>query len=452
MIKRINMLGALLMGMFLGYAQDARLLTLSDAITYALQSKSDATKAVLDIRKGDAKIAEVKASAFPELKIVSNTSYSPLLQKTVLPGEIFGLPGQSIEVAFGQKWTSTASAQLTQVLFNQSVFTGLKAAKSTKEFYILNKQLTDEQIIDKVATTYYQVYKSEQMLSNLDSNLDITQKTVTIIKGLYDAGLAKKIDYDRSVVALNNLKANKQQLINSRQISENTLKYIIGMPMDQEIVLPEDTFEPRILPEYDSNYHNTLDNRTELKVLNKQLELLNWQKKASIAEYYPSVTLTANYGWLGQGEKIPWWHGKNDNVYWSDMSTIGLNINIPVFNGFSTRSKIQQNQIDIEKAQADLEDSKLALDMAYKNSVSQLKNSQLAIDNQQDNVKLAQEVMENTQNNYKFGLATLNDILDAERDLSDAKNNLTTSRLDYKLAEIEYLKSQGKLKTLNGNN
>ena len=100
----------------------------------------------------------------------------------------------------------------------------------------------------------------------------------------------------------------------------------------------------------------------------------------------------------------------------------------------------------------DLTDTQLALDMAYKNSVSQLKNSQLAIESQEENIKLAQEVMENTQNNYKFGLATLNDILDAERDLSDAKNNLTNSRLDYKLAEIEYLKSQGKLNTLNGNN
>ena len=432
-------------------AQEAKLLTLPEAINYALQNKADAKKAALDVRKGDAQIAQTKASALPELKVVSNTSYSPLLQTTVLPGEIFGLDGQNIEIAFGQKWTATTSAQLTQILFNQSVFTGLKAAKTTKEFYILNQQLTDEQIIDKVANTYYQVYKSDQMLDNLNSNLDISEQTIKIIKGLYDAGLAKKIDYDRSIVGLNNLKANRQQLINQKQISENTLKFMIGMPMEQEIELPENTFDPTVLSDESENTVVS-ENRTELKVMNKQLELLNWQKKASIAEYYPTASLTANYGWLGQGAKIPYWHGKNSDVYWSDFSTIGLNINIPIFNGFATKSKIELNQIEIEKAQADLKETQLSLDMAYKNALTQLKNSQIAISTQEENVNLANEVLANTRNNYRYGLATLNDLLDAERDLSDAKNNLTSSKLDYKLAEIEYLKSQGKLKTLNENN
>lgn len=99
----------------------------------------------------------------------------------------------------------------------------------------------------------------------------------------------------------------------------------------------------------------------------------------------------------------------------------------------------------------DLKETQLSLDMAYENALSSLRNSQIAIENQETNLKLAEDVLSNTRSNYQYGLATLNDLLDAERDLADAKNNLTSSKLDYKLAEIEYLKSQGKLKTLNGN-
>src|SRR5699024_2287375 len=142
----------------------------------------------------------------------------PLLQQTVLPGEMFGLPGENISVAFGQKYNSTVNAQLTQVLFNQSVFTGLKAARTTKEFYQLNNQLTQEEIIEKVASSYYQVYQAQEMLKNLESNLELTQQTVDIVKGLYENGLAKKIDYDRSQVALSNLTANRQQLINAVEL------------------------------------------------------------------------------------------------------------------------------------------------------------------------------------------------------------------------------------------
>ena len=54
----------------------------------------------------------------------------------------------------------------------------------------------------------------------------------------------------------------------------------------------------------------------------------------------------------------------------------------------------------------------------------------------------------NTQNNYQQGLASLTDLLDAERSLSDAKNNYTSALLNYKLAEIALLKAQGKLNSL----
>src|SRR5690606_17655131 len=207
-------------------AQDAELLTLPEAITYALEHKAEAEKARLDIRKGDAQIAEVKSNAYPNISFNSSTSYNPLLQESVLPGEIFGAPGQQVKVAFGQKFTSSNMLQLTQVLFNQSVFTGLKAAKTTREFYIINAELTEEQIIERVANAYFQVYHSEQMLGNGENKLRITNETGKIIKGLFDAGLARKIDFGRTEVAKNNITSSKQQLENAVEISENALKFM----------------------------------------------------------------------------------------------------------------------------------------------------------------------------------------------------------------------------------
>lgn len=434
--------GALLSG------QQVQRLTLSEAISHALEHKAEAEKARLDIRKGDAQIAEVRSNALPNLSFNSNTSYNPLLQETILPGEMFGAPGQQVKVAFGQKWTSSNMVQLTQVLFNQSVFTGLKAARSTKEFYILNAALTEEQIIEKVANAYFQVYQAEQMLDNAKNNLAITTQTIKIIEGLYDAGLARKIDLDRTVVARNNVNSGVHQLENTLDLAENTLKFMIGMPMDQEIELPEQTFDPAILPDRTVNF----DDRTEIKLMNKQLELLQWQKKATIAEYYPTAALSANYGFLGQGENMPWWNGKENGVFWSDLASIGLNIRIPIFNGFATKSRVELNQIEIEKAEADLRETYLGLDLSHKNALVQLDNNMTMITTQEGNVDLAERVLANTRSNYQHGLATLNDILDAERDLTEAKNNLTKAKLDYKLAEINLLKSQGKLRTLNENN
>lgn len=446
MLNKIKLLGLFSFCVGNGLlAQEIKVLTLPEAINYALENKADAEKARLNISKSEAQIAEVKASAFPKITLNSALNYNPLLQQTVMPNFTNPSSSQKLRISLGQEWQSSNTVQLQQMIFSQAVFTGLKAAKTTKEFYLINAQLTEEQIIENVAKAYYQVYQAEQMLDNINDNFSIAEKTSRIIKGLFDAGLAKKIDYDRVIVSLNNIKSSRQQVVNSVELAKNSLKYMTGIAMDENVELPKIQYDALDLVSEEVDFSE----RTELKVLSKQIELLQLKKKASQAEYYPTVALVGSYGWLGQGKNIPLWNGEKNGVYWSSSATIGLNISIPIFNGFSTRSKIQQDKIELDKAELDLKDTKLALDMAYRNAVNRLKNSDLMIKNQESNVKLANEVMENTRANYQYGLATLNDILDAEKDLAEAKNNLTNARLDYKIAEIQLLKSQGKLRNLN---
>jgi len=145
---------------------------------------------------------------------------------------------------------------------------------------------------------------------------------------------------------------------------------------------------------------------------------------------------------------MPWFKKPADNVYWSDYSMIGLNLNIPIFTGFSTKSKVQQADVKLRAMQQDMIDTKLSLDLAYENSKTQIDNSIITIKNQKENVQLADEVLSNTRNNYVQGLASLTDLLDAENALTEAQNNYTTALLDYRLAEIQLVKSQGALKTL----
>ena len=148
------------------------------------------------------------------------------------------------------------------------------------------------------------------------------------------------------------------------------------------------------------------------------------------------------------GPKMPIVYGKKDKVYGADYSAITLGLNVPIFSGFGNTAKIRQAQIESQALEATLKDTRLAMDLAQENAHSQLSNNLLTIESQKENVKLAEEVLLNTQNNYQQGLASLTDLLDAERSLSDAKNNYTNALLDYKLAEIELLKSQGKLQSI----
>ncbi|SFN80078.1 Outer membrane protein TolC [Paenimyroides ummariense] len=427
---------------FLGFfAQAQERLTLKDAVNYALQNKAEAVKARLDVQNSEYQIDEVRANALPQISATGGLTYNAIIPQMAL---VMGDQVQVIQM--GTPWQSNATVSLNQQIFNQAVFTGLKAAKSTREFYKINAQLTEEQVIEKVANSYYEAYKTESQLTTIDKTIDNTSRVRDVIKSLFDNGLAKKIDLDRIEVSLNNLKSNRQQTINALQLQENALKYLIGMDMNQDIELPENTFEVTKHALVDESVN--IENRTEILLLEKQGELLALNKKAIEAQAYPSLSMNANFGYNGFGQVLPWFAKPADGVYWSGASAIGLNLNIPIFNGGSVKAKVRQAQIDIEKLEADKRDTRLGLDLELKNAVTQLNNSLITLNIQKENVNLAKEVLTNIENNYKFGLATLTDLLDAETQYADAQNNHTNALLDYKVAEIALIKAKGELKSL----
>jgi len=426
----------------------AKELTLKDALNYALQASQAARKARLDVENGQYKIDEVKARALPQLNGNAGLTYNPILQLSALPGELAGQPGKTLMVAFGQKWASSAGVSLSQNLFDQGVFTGLKAAKSTKEYYKINAELTEEQLIEQVATNYYQVLVQRQKIGVLDTTILNTSKVQSIIKGQFDNGLAKQIDVDRIAVNISNLQTQRQQLLNGVSQLENQLKYAMGMAIQTPIALPAVEFtsiRPQTAPTGDSLNVST---RTEFKLLKQQETLLKYQKDAYKAENYPSLSLNGNYAYQGLGNKVPWFQKGSAGVNWFDYASVGLSLKVPIFNGFATRSRVRQADVSIRKLQEDIASTSLSLNLMYENAKTQINNSIIILNNQGVNVQLAQKVFFNTQNNYNNGLATLTDLLDAENSLTEAQNNHSAALLDYRVAEIQLIKAQGNLKSL----
>ncbi|TJZ62815.1 TolC family protein [Sphingobacterium olei] len=436
-MKRIKLIAVMLSSIFAGnylYAQEV--LTLQEAIKYALKNKAEAKKSALELENAQYQIDEVRGSALPQINASGSLKYN-----AIIPEMAIDLGGEIITAKMGQPWNSAAMVSLNQQLFNQSIFTGLKAAKTTREFYQINAQLTEEQLIEKVSNSYYDIFQTQLQLETIQTNLDNTTKTKNVVEGLVQAGLQRKIDLDRLVVAINNLESQKQQILNAQQLKENALKFAIGMPIENDIQLPEETFDINAsiaLEDMD------IDNRTEVILNRKQIELYELNKTAKVADLYPKLSLGADFGWNGFGQGFP----IGGDFMWPKTSGIGLNLSVPIFTGGATKAKIRQADIQIRQAQVTLEDTKLGLSLANENAKSQIRNSLLIVNTNRSNVTLATEVLNDTQNNYGNGLATLTELLDAEKALADAQSNLNTSLLNFKVAEIQLIKAKGNLKSL----
>ena len=102
----------------------------------------------------------------------------------------------------------------------------------------------------------------------------------------------------------------------------------------------------------------------------------------------------------------------------------------------------------MRKLQEDLTLSKQGINLDFENAKTQINNSIIILNRQKRNEILATSVMGNTSNNYTQGLAPLTDLLDAQNALFDARNSFNASLLDFRIAEIQLIKAQGRLRTL----
>ncbi len=441
-----TMLSVSLLGMNLASAQES--LTLQDALQYALNNSEALRKARLEIEGGKYKVAEVRASALPQIDVTSTLTNNLLVQQFVLPAEAFGgEPGEFIAIKAGQTWNAMSQVQLNQQIFNQQVFTGLKAAKSSEEFYRLSAQLAEENLIQQVATNYYQIIITRQQLSVIDANIERVGQLEKMVGSQYELGLAKKIDLDRIKVNKSNLLAQREQLEYAVVQQENLLKYYMGMPIDTQIAIPDTEVakleDETALASVDGNVN--VEDLINYRVLRKQEDLLALQRKAYVAEYYPSLSLGGNYMYNTQSDRFNLYSPRALNF---DMSAVTLTLRIPIFDGNARRSRVRQADVELRKVHEDLRNTSNALNMAYENAKIQIKNSMNTIETQRVNKEFAEEVFNSTRNNYQNGLANLTDLLTAETDLVAAQNSYNEALLNYKVAQIELVKSNGQIKSL----
>lgn len=447
--KNIFFILILLLTGFLSQAQETALIGLKEAVNYALDNQADAKKAELQIENAKYQIQEARSGALPHITGTGGLTYMIKGLEIAVPTEM--VPGAEENpdpitfMEFGKGWSASAGVMLMQNIFDKSVFTGLKAARTTREFYRINAELTQEQIIERVATAYYNVFVQKEQLTTLDSTYQKVAESRDVIKSLFESGLAREIDLDRVNVQLMNLNSSRRQLINAVELTENSLKFYMGMPIEQPIELVRNDFE---IKEYLLEDHIDVENRTEIKLMDQQKKLLVLNKEAQKAAYYPTLSLMGIYNYSSQGDKFPIGKSLQDGVFWSDFAMVGLNLQVPIFSGMLNKARVSKADVELRSLEYDLENTKLALDLEYNNAKTQIHNNLISLKSQQENVDLAEKVVNNIENNYKLGLANLTDLLEAQNALVDAKNNYSHAVLQYKLAEIQLLKAKGELNKL----
>jgi outer membrane protein len=420
-------------------------LTLQEAVKFAIANNETVKKAQLDEQSAEYKIKETKGSGLPQLSANGNITTFPALATQLLPGELAGQPGTMIPVQFGTKYNTSGGLQLQQLIFRKSFFVGLEAANTTRELYALRTRLSEEQLIYNVSSAYLQLLQTREQFQNIDANYKRLEQLEKILKLQYQNDVATKVQLNRVTVNKNNLESTRQTLTSTFEQQKNSLKFFMGVSMDEDIAVAETTpvLNTPLLAAEDAN--TVLTERVDYLQLQTAKKLNTLNVKNIQSGYYPSLSAVGNFSTNAQRNEFDF---LDMNQPWFKAVSIGLQLNVPIFDGFQRKNQIRQAQIEVAKVDQDISQLTRNTQMGLRNAQTQIQTSLTAIQAQERNVTLAQEVYRNTNELYKEGLSPLTELLDTEVSLREAQTNLNNERLKYQLAQLTYLQAKGELKTL----
>jgi outer membrane protein TolC len=153
----------------------------------------------------------------------------------------------------------------------------------------------------------------------------------------------------------------------------------------------------------------------------------------------PTVSLSSNFNYLRQSNKFGF------GGQWFPSSLIGLNINVPLFDGFAKNARIKRAQLELQQNVNNIENLKQNIDLDVQQSVNNYTNALATLEAQKRNRELAEQVYNQTRLKFQEGIGSNTEISTAQTDLQTAQNNYILALYDASNARIDFLKATGKL-------
>ncbi len=157
--------------------------------------------------------------------------------------------------------------------------------------------------------------------------------------------------------------------------------------------------------------------------------------------YIPTVSLTANYA---QNAYSPEFTPFKKDI-WYPSSYVGLNINVPIFDGFYKDANIKKSTYEREQTENKMEALKINIDDDVKAAQLRYTAAMQTLDFQKKNMDLAEHVYDQTQKKFEQGLGSNTEITSAQTDLIRAQNNYFNALYTAVTAKVDYQNATGKL-------
>lgn len=414
-------------------------LTMDDAINLALEKNSELKIAKMEVEKSEQKLREARSGLFPKLDL--SGQYQRYIDKPV----IFLPPGSPLgrTLVIGSDNSYLAAAQLSMPLFALPLYEGIGLASDALDIAEQNYISVKNKIVGDVKKSFLAVILTRETKDVMQQSLKNAEDNFDNIKRLNSAGTLSDYDVLRAEVQVENLKPVVLQMENNYKLSLEALKVAIGLDANQNIdVVGEMEFDESYkIPTEAEVIEELIQNNPTLAILEKQVKLNDRNVSLEQAAYFPSLAGFGNYQYQTQANDF-----KFSDYNWVKTFVLGLQLQIPIFNGFKTQSRVNQAEIGLNQAVEQKRNLTEAIKTQALSVLYRVQQAVKRIEGQNKTVRTAQEGYEIAKRRLENNVGTQLEVNDAELALRQAKLNRLQAIYDFKVAEADLETVLGRIK------
>lgn len=418
--------------------------TLQECVQHALENNISIKQSELDLESTDADKLEAIGNFLPNLNANANASKNT---------------GLSLNPTNNQLENTTFGSASGAINVGYTLFDGLKNVRQLQRSKL--SQLAAQYRLDKmkddialaVANSYLQVLLNKANLDVAETQNIVTLEQLDRTNELVDAGVLPRGD----LLEIKATDANEKQKIavaeNAVQISLISLAQLLLIKDYANFDIAEEEYDIVDGGIGERNVGEIIEmakeTRAEVKIAEKNVELAEKDLQISRGNYYP--TLSAFFGYNTRyADNDPLERGFIEQLYLNDGIGYGVQINVPIFNGFAVRSSVKRNKINLKNTEYQLEQAELDLEsnvyQAYMDAKGALKAheaSLVALESQELAYQYAKD-------RYDVGLTNAFDFSQSKLRFDNTKIEVNRTKFDYifklKVLELYFGVPAGELK------
>lgn len=411
---------------------------LDDYVQLGLRQNLTIRQQAIAVSRSEAVVREARGNFLPVAAL--NARHTSVSGQVVNLGELInpafgalnqllGAPQFPTDIDLRLPLRQETALRVSQPIFQAEIYAGYSAARSAREAQTAAFGAAERALAADIRSAYLNHLKARRLSELRVATRELLVEQLRVMERLVEAGRATPDALSRARAELSEAEqrdAEAQQLVLA---SAQSFNMILGRVITDTVdVVPDTALGLDALPSLESALESGLGGREELRALSAAERTAQAQRRVAQGSYLPNVAVALDYGIQGNEYRF-----SRD----ADFTLVSVVASWNLFNGGRDRARVQQAQLDAERAALQGEDARRGIELQVRLAWQAAAVARTAIETATMQQAAADRTWQLVRRRAEEGLASPLELSEARVARTTAELNALFTTYDYYLRRVE---------------